>query len=292
MIIIISISTGLCLMLLLFMMTQNHQTLSKEEFKKKQISSQIQKRQTQTNLQKFENYLSFTGLTMESFFFFSVTGLLVGGLMDTFILHMFPVVLSLFGLITPLAFTYIQTMRTRTAFENGLIDALEVWSSSIRAGQTPTNAIEDIATNEHLIPVIQKTFQSIRERMAYNHSLLDELHRVSDVMDSNSLRNIVVTIAILMDTGGNIPKYLDSIAESLRSNQRQQKKLKALTKSESTQALVLGLMPLFLFLVMELWNPSMYEPLLASTIGSAIFICCWISILLGNAIVAYLTKKV
>jgi len=75
-----------------------------------------------------------------------------------------------------------------------------------------------------------------------------------------------------LETGGDLTTVFNKIAHTVRQRLEVNGKLKAMTAEGNFQAISVGIMPLFIFIIMYFVSPELVEPLLTTTIGNIILI--------------------
>ncbi len=90
-----------------------------------------------------------------------------------------------------------------------------------------------------------------------------------------------MAINIQREVGGNLAEVLQTTAETMVQRNRLRREMKALTAEGRISAIVLALMPVFLFGAISVLNPGYIQPLLENTMGIIIMIIGGLFILVG-----------
>jgi tight adherence protein B len=95
----------------------------------------------------------------------------------------------------------------------------------------------------------------------------DALNDIAERMTSQDFEWTVMAIGIQREVGGNLAEVLQTTSETMVQRNRLRREMKALTAEGRISAIVLSLLPIFLFLVISVVNPGYMEPMLESAMG-------------------------
>ena len=97
----------------------------------------------------------------------------------------------------------------------------------------------------------------------------DALDDLSTRVGSIDLEWAIVAIKIQREVGGNLAEVLQTAADTMLQRNRLRREMKALTAEGRVSAIVLGSLPIFLFMFLFLTRREYLQPMLDSTIGLA-----------------------
>jgi tight adherence protein B len=183
----------------------------------------------------------------------------------------------LFGLVGALipymSLSYRMTKRVR-AFNNQLPNVLLQLSGSMRAGYGLLQAIDFVA-HETPAPAGHEFALVVRD-VKLGRSMMAALEGMLDRVESDDLRLVFTAMRIQAETGGNLAEILDTVSETIRERVRIKGELRALTSQQRLAGYVLAGLPVIVFFVLMLLNPT-YEarlfapgPTLCIPIGAAL----------------------
>ena len=155
--------------------------------------------------------------------------------------------------------------RERNRFENQLPDTLNLISTSLRAGYSLLQAVEAVGA-EGSDPT-GREFQRAITETRLGRSPVDSLKMVADRMESKDFDWAVLAINIQREVGGNLAEVLQTAAETMVERNRLRREMKALTAEGRISAIVLGGLPIFLFIFLYFTNKEYLEPLLTTFPG-------------------------
>lgn len=204
--------------------------------------------------------LGVLGFLLSRLWLFGVLGGIIGALIPYFILRS------------------RQASRLR-AFQGQLQNVLMQLASSVRAGYSIQQAIDFVA---HEMPApAGKEFSQVVRDVKLGRALMDALDDLLVRIQSEDLQMIITAIHIQHETGGNLAEILETISETIRERMRIQGQLRALTGTQRLASYVLGGLPVIVFLVLMLLNPSYEANLFNPGPTLCIPVCAAISMVSG-----------
>ncbi len=160
------------------------------------------------------------------------------------------------GALIPYIILRSRMTKRVTAFNNQLSNVLMQLSGSMRAGYGVLQAI-DFVGREMPAPA-GREFATVVRDVKLGRTLMDALADLLDRVESDDLRLIVTSMRIQSETGGNLAEILDTVSETIRERVRIKGELRALTSQQRMAGYVLAALPVIVFLIIMLINPS-YE---------------------------------
>ena len=176
----------------------------------------------------------------------------------------------LFALGFILPFKGIAHLRKRriAKFNVQLVDSLAQMSAAFKAGLTLQQAMESIS-REVPAPLGQEFGLTIKE-LKLGLPTEEALENLNKRVGSEDLDLVVTATNVARKLGGNMAEMYEIIAATIRERFRLEGKIKALTSQGKLQAWIVGLMPLFLGIVMNVMRPDLIGPFLRSTFGKIV----------------------
>jgi tight adherence protein B len=89
-------------------------------------------------------------------------------------------------------------------------------------------------------------------------------------MESQDFEWAVLAISIQREVGGNLAEVLQTTAETMNMRNRLRREMKALTAEGRISAIIMAVLPFFLFGLINVVNPAYLVPLYSTTIGWAL----------------------
>jgi len=169
------------------------------------------------------------------------------------------------GFIFPAAYTKVLTSKNRAKFNNQLIDALMIMSSSFRGGLSLIQAIEAVV--EEMTDPIAQEFATVLGENKMGVSLDEALNHLYNRMPSNALQQMITAILLARETGGNLPAIFSRIVGVIREYRRIQQQIDTLTIQGKIQGIVMSLLPVAFFFIVYTSNPGFFSHMFKSDLG-------------------------
>ena len=164
------------------------------------------------------------------------------------------VLLMIIGFLAPLMHLKISEDKRKKLFNDQLNDSLIIISNSIRSGFTFKNALERVA--EDMPAPMSEEIGRVTREVAYGASLEDSLGELAQRMDSKELEMINTAVSIQQRSGGNLAEIIDKVSETVKDRIAMKRKIIALSTQGRMSAVVIGGLPIFLFIVLMFINPE------------------------------------
>ena len=244
--------------------------------------SQINKDQAQITVGKIDRYLREEEI--KKMYQLVLLGPLVLGIAG---IILFPEGKKLIGFIAGAVFGYLLprmyvgrliTARKRK-FNDQLIDALMIMSSSFRGGLSLVQAFESVS--DEMPEPAKGEFGVVLGENKMGVSLDESLNRLYQRMPSPAMQQMVTAILLARETGGNLPIIFSRIVSSTRERKKIEKNLQTLTMQGKIQAVVMTGLPVFFFFTVSGANPHFFDTMFNSPRGQQLMAVCVVLWILG-----------
>lgn len=168
-------------------------------------------------------------------------------------------------------------------FDEQLNEGITVISNSLKAGYSFLQAVA-VAVEETKDP-FSKEFKKMLKEINLGVSEEEALKNLLSRMESEDLRLIMNAILIQKDIGGNLSLILDNIAETIRERQKIKGELKTLTAQGKLSGIIVILIPVFLGLIIYLFNKEYILLLFTTSVGLIMIIISVVNQILGVIII-------
>ncbi len=192
-----------------------------------------------------------------------VAGLIFGGL----------------GAMLPVMVINFIARRRRKRFMNQLPDTLSLLSGTLRAGYSLMQGIE--AVSQEVEDPMGLELRRVVTESRLGRPVEEALDSSADRMASPDFAWAVMAIRIQREVGGNLAELLLTVAETMTARERLRRDVAALTAEGRMSAIVLGLLPPGLGLVMFVMNPDYTGVLFTDTLGIILLVVAGIAMLVG-----------
>ena len=172
-----------------------------------------------------------------------------------------------------------------STLSNQLLDGMILMNNSMKAGLNVTQAMERVVDN--IKGPLSKEFNLVLSKVKLGMNLNDSLNELMDRVDVPDVTIFVTSVNILRDTGGNLAETFSVLAETIRSRQKVQSKIKALTAQGMMQAKIIGAIPFVILGIMYFMQPEYTIILFTTALGWVALIFILILVIIGR----YMMKK-
>ncbi|MEO1173711.1 MAG: type II secretion system F family protein [Myxococcota bacterium] len=175
------------------------------------------------------------------------------------------VVLIGFGVASPTLLVSFYRLQRIADFERQLVDALGSMAAAMRAGMTFQQAMEELSRTANA-PLSQEFGLTVREiRLgAKTEEALDNLSRR---VGSDDLQLVVTAVNTARSLGGNLAEIFDRISKTIRERFRIEGRIRALTAQGRMQGIVIGAMPVLVWLAFDAIRPDLTRPMMSHWFG-------------------------
>ncbi len=169
--------------------------------------------------------------------------------------------------------------RQESLFERQLVDALELASQSLRAGHPLSGAFRFIA--DEIKPPVGALFAEICQQQELGVPADEALRNAARTSVNADLRVLVAAVIIQMRTGGNLADMMDRVAYVVRDRMRLNRRVRVLTAQTQFSKRVLLVLPVVLFIGLNVVNPGYMRTLYSTFPGQCLLAGAVASMLLG-----------
>ena len=166
---------------------------------------------------------------------------------------------ALVGFLVPALVVRIHQNRRRNKFVSQLADALMLLTNSLRSGYGFLKGLELIA-KEMSDPISKELNRMLRE-VNLGATVEQALSNLGRRINSQDLDIVISAYLIQKDVGGNLTEIMEKVAETIRERLRIQGDIRVLTAQGRLSGLIVGLLPLALFLFFLFRTPDYFKPM-------------------------------
>jgi tight adherence protein B len=188
-------------------------------------------------------------------------------------------VLGAAGLLTPTLLVRFYRARRVMLFERQLVDALVGLASALRAGMTLYQAMEEIARTSQA-PLSQELALVVRE-IRLGTPTDEALENLAQRVESDDLVLVVTATSTARSLGGNLAEMYDTLSATIRERFRIEGRIRVLTAQGRLQGLVMGAMPVLVWLGFDWVRPDLTRPMMHHWFGTLVVLLVVVMELLG-----------
>ncbi|HYL58994.1 MAG TPA: type II secretion system F family protein [Candidatus Acidoferrales bacterium] len=154
----------------------------------------------------------------------------------------------------PLIYIQVRKQRRLKAFAKQLPTALDLIKSSLEAGHTLLRGLQ-VVVAEFADP-ISSEFRSAIEQSRLGLPLARALEEMLKRVPQDDLRLLVVAVRVQTEVGSSLAMIVGRLSEIVRTRQRLQQQIKALTAQSRMSGIVVGLLPIVMLAAFSIIQPS------------------------------------
>jgi tight adherence protein B len=151
------------------------------------------------------------------------------------------------------------------AMSEQLADVLSILASSLRAGHSFLQALDQVA-NEIKEPSAGE-FHRVVSEIRLGRSVEDAMVEMADRIGSEDMRWAVMAVNIQRQVGGNLAEVLDIVANTVRERAYVHRQVRVLSAEGRISIGILSFLPFGIFFYLLLVNPTYLAPLFSTTFG-------------------------
>ncbi len=211
-------------------------------------------------------FLANSKLQVDTFIFLSLLcGVVFAALIGVISPHYAP--LGLIGVVIPSLILRININKRLQMFTQQFPDALNMISSSLRAGHPLMASFETVV--QEMPQPVSNVFKTAVDEISLGIDVKDALNSMIKIIPASlDLKFFITAVLIQRDVGGNLAELLDGLSATIRERFKLLGQLRAQTAQTRFSGLVLSLMPPIVGGGIFLLSPEYMEPLLKTQQGN------------------------
>lgn len=228
------------------------------------------------------------GWTAGQFVSYVVTGVIVGSLSAVWVPFVMALPLGIVGALTPFFIVARRRAQREKKIEEQLPEAVEMLVNSMRAGFSLQAGMNFIGTEMPgpTGPEFARFYDEQRLGVDVKQALLG----LQDRLGTLDARMLVLAILIQRETGGNLGEILGNISRVIRERIQFRDHVSVLTAESKVSAVILSLLPVLLFIIIQMSNPDYIGELTTSDTGQMLLMYAAGSLLVGIVLLQKMSK--
>ena len=118
---------------------------------------------------------------------------------------------------------------------------------------------------------------------------MDALDRMSDRLVIPDLAWVIQALRIQQTVGGKLADLLSTLAEFMRQREEIRREVRVLTAEGRLSGNILGALPLFFMLIMQILNPNWMKPMFQGW-GPAVLGIAGVSVMIGVGVIRKMAR--
>jgi tight adherence protein B len=216
----------------------------------------------------------------------TLAGLLIGGVLAGS--WFYGVILAVFFGYMPVLWMEREKTKRRKALNDQLDSTLQSMANTILVTQNLEDAFATIA--QHFDPPISQEADILVKQVRLGTPMDEALRDFAQRCQSRNVDAIVTALTVGRQTGGELPKVLETTAGVLRETMRVEGVMESKTSEGKAQVVVMGMLPFVFGGALQVIDPEWMQPLFKDPIGWAILVFACFLEAVGIALVRKLTR--
>ena len=173
--------------------------------------------------------------------------------------------------------------KRRNMIEDQLLDAIQVLSNALKVGYSFDQAMQNIV--KEMDGPIAEEFGRVFMETQHGMNLEDSLEAMCARVGSDDLSMMCMAVEIQHKVGGNLSEILMNISETIKGRLRLKADVKVKTSSGRISGLIIGALPILLFVMFLVVNPGYMEFFSSGMLGYACVLFCLIMEAIGFVVI-------
>lgn len=196
---------------------------------------------------------------------------------------------GLFGIVIPFILLKGKINHNAKMFTQQFPDALNLISSSLRAGHPLLSSFETVVTE--MPSPVNKIFKTAVDEISLGGDVKEALNGMIDYVPSSmDLKFFVTAVIVQREVGGNLAELLDGLSLTIRERFKLLGQLRAQTAQTRFSGLVLSIMPPVVGVGIFMLNPEYMKPFLTTEQGHLVLLLAIFLTLLGLYFIQKITN--
>lgn len=177
---------------------------------------------------------------------------------------------GILGLFIPNFILKMREQQRRLKFNNQILDAIMILSSSLKGGLSLLQALE-VLTEEMAAPMSQEIGLVIRENKM-GIALDEALRSMEKRMKMEELSLVINSVLVARETGGDLTKVFSRLCTTIRDNRKLKDNIKTLTLQGRLQGIIMSALPLVFVWWIVICDKHHFDYMLKSELGRGLLL--------------------
>ena len=201
------------------------------------------------------------------------------------------VVVGIFGIFIPEGIIQLIRSQNRKKFEERYTRSLEQLSSSLRAGMSIYQAVEDVANCKFLHESMRAQYAKMSSDLQMGLTIAETFHRFAQESQSEDAKDVALAIEIQSQVGGHEADVVKEIANNINQRMMLRREVKTLFAETSSMVWIMDVLAPFVIMTYSISNPTYLQMYFSSPTHIAVFFFIISFMLLGSINNHYQIKK-
>ncbi len=183
------------------------------------------------------------------------------------------------GYMLPAQWVSSKRRKRTTRINAQLVDLLGMVSNSLKSGYGLMQSFE-FSGKQLPDPLGMEVRRMLREA-TLGMSAEQALNLLGTRIDSKDMDMVITAINIQRSVGGNLAEILDNVAHTMRERERIRGEISTLTSQQKLTGVVIGGLPIFMFMIFMVINPDYMSLLFTTMAGRGIIAAATVMEIMG-----------
>ncbi|MFH1441992.1 MAG: type II secretion system F family protein [Candidatus Omnitrophota bacterium] len=175
---------------------------------------------------------------------------------------------AVLGLFIPNFMIKLKAAKRRIEFNQQILDAIMILSSSLKGGLSLLQALE-VLVEEMPAPMNQEIGLVVRENKM-GIRLEDALKHLNDRMKLEELTLVINSILVARETGGDLTKVFSRLTTTIRDNRKLKDNIRTLTLQGRMQGIIMSVLPFVFIWWVLTFNKHHFDVMLKTDTGKTL----------------------
>lgn len=197
---------------------------------------------------------------------------------------------SLVGFKIPDIYVNMKREKNILVFNQNLIKALRRMASTLNAGGTVKQAIEDVVNARSIPSAIRDEFEEVLANINYGDTIEKALYKLYDRTASEDVKFMAISVEVQRTLGGDMAQTFDGISKTISNRFLLESEVKGTLSQAQASSTILAFIPIVLFGGILMMNPTHFDILRGSFMGNLIMIICIAMMVFGTFLIRKISK--
>lgn len=208
------------------------------------------------------------------------------------ILNVFVATISaIISFFIPEIYVRMTENKQKKQFDERYARALRQISSSLKAGMTIQQAVDDLCTSPFIHYEIRNEFSKINSDIKLGISVSEAFSNMADRIPTDDVKDVAAAIKMQSIVGGSEAESIETISKNISSRIMVRKEIKALFAGVKMTILGMDIIPILSLAFIYFGSPSYFNTIFKSTLGILIIFIALIMMIFGSYINRKLLSK-
>ena len=202
------------------------------------------------------------------------------------------IVFGLMGLAFPEIILRLMILRSNRNFEDRFSRSLEQLSSSLRAGMSIAQAVEDVANCRFLHDSMRKRFANVSADLAMGVSVSDAFYKFAEETGSSDARDVAIAIDVQNEVGGHEAEVVQEIATNIHDRIMLRREVKSIFSGTSSMVWMMDFIPIGVVAFFSITNRSYVNVYFENILYTALFAGLIVFMIIGSVINHFVMNRI